>query len=133
MPDVFSYTQQLPIKHVRLVLGNQCVDFLGSLVVVEIAALHGQSLKESANKSQKNLQLVESDKVDGLAIRLQSTKSVLLAYLGVVIQGTEDDFVMLRKLLYLVESPQLVAFFKRIGYAGQKYEYLHLVGFREQI
>ena len=40
---------------------------------------------------------------------------------------------MLRKLLYLVESPQLVAFFKRIGYAGQKYEYLHLVGFREQI
>ena len=133
MTDVFGHSQQLPIQHVRFVFGNQCVDFLGGFAVVEIAALHGQPLKESPDKSQKDLQLVESDKVDGLAIRLQGSKSVLFAYLGVIIQGTEDDFVMLRELLYLVESPQLVAFFKRIGYAGQKYEYLHLVGFREQI
>ena len=40
---------------------------------------------------------------------------------------------MLRKLLYLVESPQFVAFFEREWDAGQKYENLHLVGFREQI
>ena len=64
---------------------------------------------------------------------MQGSKSVLFAYLGVIIQGTEDDFVMLRELLYLVESPQLVAFFERIGYAGQKDKDFHLIGFREQI
>ena len=85
MADVFGHAQQLPIQHVRFVFGYQRINLFCGLAVVEIAALHGQSLKESANKSQKDLQLVESDKVDGLAIRLQGTKSVLFAHLDIII------------------------------------------------
>ena len=39
---------------------------------------------------------------------------------------------MLCELLYLVKSPQLVTFLKRVGDAGQKDKNLHLNGFRGQ-
>ena len=133
MSNVFSYTQQLPKQYVGLVLGNQLVYFLGGAAVVEIAALHGQPLEEGAHEAQEDLRFRHFDETDGLAIGLQCTKSVLLVHLGVVVQGTKDDLVALRKLLYLVECPQLVAFFERIGNAGQEDENLHLIKFREQI
>ena len=57
---------------------------------------------------------------------------ILLADFRIVVQGTEDDFVAFGKLFYLVESPQLVAFFKRIGDARQEDKYLHHFGFRGQ-
>ena len=118
MTDVLCHTQQLPKQHVGFVLGNQGVDFLGGHAVVEVAALHGKALAEGADETQQNLRLADFDEVDGLAIRLQGTKGILFADLGVVVQGTKDDFVALGKLFYLVECPQLIAFFKRIGNAG---------------
>ena len=57
-------------------------------------------------------------------------KSLLLVDARVVVQRTKDDFVMLGKLLYLVESPQLIAFFERKRNAGQEDKNLHLIGFR---
>ena len=90
-----------------------------------------QSFEKSANQSQKNLRLADFDEIDGLAIGLQGTKSVLFVHFGIVVQGTKDDFVALRELLYLVESPQLVSFFKRIRDAGQEYENLHYNLFEE--
>ena len=115
-----------------VLLSFLCLDFLGGLAVVEIAALQGQTLEKGAHKPQKYLQFRYSDEVDGLAIGLQGSKSVLFVDFRVVVQGAEHDFVVLGELLYLVESPQLVAFFKRIGYAGQKDKDFHLIGFRGQ-
>ena len=109
----------MPEKHVGLVLCNQCVDLFGGLAVVEIAALHGQPLEKRADESQKNLELRYPDEIDGLAIRLQGPESLLFVNFWVVVQGAKDDFVVFRKLLYLIESPQLVSFFERIGNAGQ--------------
>lgn len=106
-------------------LGNQRVDFLGGLAVVEIAALQGPAFEKSAYQSQQDLQLVEFDKTDRLAIGLQGTESILFVHFAVVVQGAEDDFVVLRELLYLVECPQLIAFFKGKWDAGQKDEDLH--------
>ena len=59
-------------------------------------------------------------------------ESVLLVDLGVVVQSAKDNLVMFCELFYLVESPQLIAFFQRIGDAGQQDEYLHRKEFREQ-
>ena len=125
MTDVLSHTQQLPKQHVGFVLGNQGVDFSGGLAVVEVAALQGQALAEGTDETQQYLWLADLDEVDGLAIRLQGTKGILFVDLRVVVQGTKDDFVALGELLYLVESPQLIAFFKREGNAGQEYKDLH--------
>lgn len=72
------------------------------------------------------MQLRDFDEVDGLTIRLKGMKCILLVDFGVVVQGTEDNFVVFRKLLYLVESPQLVSFLKRIRDAGQEYKDFHL-------
>ena len=94
--------------------------------------MHGQAFKESADESQEDLQLVDLDETDRLAVRLQGTEGVLLADLWVVVEGAKDNLVVLRKLFYLVERPQLVAFFKRIRNAGQEDKYLHHVGFGGQ-
>ena len=125
--DVFCCPQQLPVKHIRFVLGNQGVDFLGGLVIEKIAALQGQTFDKRTHEAQKDLQLCHLDETDGLAIGLQSAKSILFVDVRVVVEGTKDDFVAFGELFYLVESPQLVAFFKRIGYAGQKDKDFHLL------
>ena len=132
MTDVLCRAQQLAIEHVGLVLGDECVYFFGCLTVVEIAALHGQALEEGADEPQKYLSLVDFDEAYRLTIGLQGMKGVLLADLWVVVERAKDDFVVLCKLFYLVESPQLVAFFERIGDAGQEDKNLHLNGFRGQ-
>ena len=119
MTDVLSHAQQLTEEHVGFVLGNQGVDFSGGLAVVEVTALQGQALAEGTDETQQYLWLADLDEVDGLAIRLQGTKGILFVDLRVVVQGTQDDFVALGELFYLVESPQLIAFFKRKGNAGQ--------------
>ena len=54
-------------------------------------------------------------------------KGILFADFWVVVQCTKDDFIVLGKLLYLVECPQFIAFFKRIGDTGQKDKNLHLI------
>ena len=86
-------------------LGNQGVDFLGRLVVVEVAALQGQTFKEGTHQTQGNLRFRDSDEVDGLAIGLQSMESVLLTDFRVVVECAEDNLIVLCKLFYLVESP----------------------------
>ena len=105
MADVFGYTKQLPEEHVRMVLGNQCIDFFCGLAVVKVSALHGQTFEKRPCKTQQDLQFRDPDEVDGLAIRLQGSKGVLLVDFRVVVEGTEYDLVVLRELLYLVESP----------------------------
>ena len=112
--------------------GNQGIDFFGCLAVVKISALQGQTLEEGADEPQKYLSLVDFDEAYRLTIGLQGMKGVLLADLWVVVERAKDDFVVLCKLFYLVESPQLVAFFERIGDAGQEDKNLHLNGFRGQ-
>ena len=124
--DILCHTQQLPKQHVGLVLGNQGVDFSGGLAVVEVAALHRKAFQKGSDEAQKYLRLANLDEVDGLAIGLQGTKGILFADLRVVVQGAKDDFVVLGELFYLVECPQLIAFFKRKGNAGQEYKDLHL-------
>jgi hypothetical protein len=52
-------------------------------------------------------------------------ESILLAHLGIVVEGTKHNLVALRELLYLVESPQLVAFLKRKRNAGQEDKDFH--------
>ena len=51
-------------------LHNQAVDSLGGSVVVEIAALHGQTLEEGTDETQKYLQFRNPDEIDGLTIGL---------------------------------------------------------------
>lgn len=59
-------------------------------------------------------------------------ESVLLVDFWVVVERTKDDFVVLCKLLYLIECPQFITFFKREWDAWQENKNLHLVGIREQ-
>ena len=59
-------------------------------------------------------------------------ESVLLIDFWVVVERTKDDFVVLCKLLYLIECPQFITFFKRERDAWQEDKNLHLVGIREQ-
>ena len=119
MSDVFGHAEQLPKKHVGLVFGNQGVDFLGRLAVVKIPALQGNPFEEGAHEPPQDLQFSYLDEIDGLAIGLQGMESVLLVDFWVVVERTKDDFIVLCELLYLVESSQLVTFFKRVRDAGQ--------------
>ena len=109
--------------------GNQCVDFSRSFAIVEIAALHRQPFEKGADEPQENLRLGDFDEVDGLAIRLQGMKGILFADLWIVVKRAKDDFVVLRELLYLVECPQLITFFKRVRNAGQEYKNLHYLDY----
>ena len=52
-------------------------------------------------------------------------KGVLLVHFCVVVEGTKHYLVVLCELLYLVESPQLVAFLKRKRDARQEDENFH--------
>ena len=59
-------------------------------------------------------------------------ESVLLTDFRVVVECAEDNLIVLCKLLYLIECPQFISFFKWEWDARQEDKNLHLVGIREQ-
>jgi hypothetical protein len=97
---------------------NELVDFARCLAIVKIAALHRQSLQESPNQPKQDLKLRYLDEIDGLAVGLEGVKGFLLIDLRIVVEGAEHNLIVFRELPDLVVSPEFVAFFKRIGYAG---------------
>ena len=56
---------------------------------------------------------------------MQGVKGLLFINFIVVVEGTEDNLVFIGELLDLIVGPELVAFFKRIGYSWKKYEDFH--------
>ena len=110
---IWRYTQQLSEKHVGFMEFDELVYLVFCLRAVEISALYRQTEKIRPENVKQNSHLRKVDEVYRAAIRLHRLKSGLLVDFLVIVQGAENDLVVLRELLDLVVSPQLVAFLKR--------------------
>ena len=83
----------------------ELVDFFGSFVVVEVAALQRQSFEECTYEATKDLELRHLDETDRLAIGLQSAEGILFVDFWVVAKGAKHDFVVFCELFDLVKGP----------------------------
>ena len=96
MAEVFRYPEQLSEEHVGLVAFDELIDLPRGFGVVEVAALQRQSFEVGPEEPHEDLQLAQLDEIDGTAIGLQGLKGSLLIDLGVVVEGAQLKFYLLR-------------------------------------
>jgi hypothetical protein len=92
---------------------DETVNLLLGLVVVEISALQWKSDEERPQNVEKYAEFVQIDECHRGTIGLQRLESGLFVDFSGGVECAKNYFIILRQLLDLVVSSQLVAFFKR--------------------